>query len=104
MAELKILTLSNLYIHRTCTQLHSFAYPKAELNRPQHNNHPLWAAEFHDHSTRYSGQKHQYIPREASHYATRHWKIWNSIPEQIRRERKRGAFKRALKEHLLRTQ
>jgi hypothetical protein len=118
MTELKILNLANLYIHRTCMQLHSFIHPNKQLNRPHHNNHPLWTAQLHDYPTRYSLQRHQYVPNpnahkksktkkpthETSHYATKHWTIWNSIPEHIRAERNRNTFKRTLKEHLLQAQ
>ena len=116
MTELKILNISNLYIHRTCMQQHSFVYPSRQLNRPQHNNQPLWTAEVHDYPTRYSLQRHQYVPNphkqfkkrrpahETSHFAAKHWTIWNSMPELIRTERNREAFKHALKEHLLQRQ
>ena len=117
MAELKILDIQNLYTHRVCMQLHSFVHPSKQLNRPQHNNRPLWTAELHEYPTRYSLQGHQYVPKPSayrlskkkathttSHFATKHWTVWNSIPERIRTERRRNVFKRALKEHLLRRQ
>jgi hypothetical protein len=118
MLELNILNITNLYIHRTCMQLHNFIHPRKQLNRPQHNTHPLWTSQVHDYPTRYSLQCHQYVPNpdahrhsrtktpthETSFYATEQWTIWNSVPEHIRAERKRGTFKRALKEHLLQKQ
>jgi hypothetical protein len=118
MTELKIMNITNLYKHRVCMQLHPFIHPKKQLNRPQHDNHSLSVAQIHDYPTRHSLQQHLYVPNpnahrksqtktpthETSHFMTKNATIWNSLPQHIRAENNRKAFKTALKEHLLHEQ
>jgi len=91
MTELKILNITNLYIHRTCTEMHPFIHPPTQLNRPEHNHNYIWTSQIHEYPTRYSQQKHLYIPNTTHHNTTQphpHMEhltkqasnIWNTLP------------------------
>ena len=105
---------SQTFIFTESMQIHPF-HPQSQLNRPEHNNHQLWTAQVHEYPTRYSLQRHQYVPNprahkfsttkrpahETSHFSSIQLTIWNSIPEDIRSLTSRHVFKRKLKEHLM---
>ena len=94
MIKSQLLNLTNLYIMRTCCEIHSHQYPKTQLNRPEHNHNYIWTRQIHEYPTRYSEQKHQYITNptahkyskrhqpthQMNHSAIQHSKIWDTIP------------------------
>ena len=118
MVSLRILTIPNLYIHRTCILMHPFIHLPTHRNRPQHNNHYLWTRDIHDYPTRYSNQTYHYIPNStaykyskskthkhvASHSTRKGLKIWNALSEELRHETSLPTFKRKLKDYLMDTQ
>jgi hypothetical protein len=113
MTELKLLNLTNLYIHRTCVDTHPYIHQTDQRNRPEHNNNYIKIAQIHDHQTRHSLQGHHYIPNHQKHARHNNLKhkmeqstkektqIWNTLPQQLRHERSLQKFKTNLKEYLL---
>ena len=116
MAELGILSITNIYKLRASTEQHPFIYPSAELNRPDHIHHYIYASEIHEHKTRYAEQRHQYIPNPCQYSKTRqphhtmdeltrqYSKSWNELPLTIRQVSNIRTFKTMLKAHLLEIQ
>ena len=113
MKELKLLNITNLYIQRTCIEMHPFIHNTDQRNRPEHNNTYIYVAQIHDHNTRHSHKGYHYIPNKyqyARHNNFKHsmnhstkekTRIWNTLPQQLREERSKTKFKIKLKEHLL---
>jgi hypothetical protein len=117
MARLQILNISNLYILRTTTEMHPFIHPpKKQLNRPEHNHEYTPVSKIHNHRTRYSLKKHQFIPhakhysksREPTltmeHFPRQHAAVWNSLPAHLRDIKSKTTFKTETKQHLLNKQ
>jgi hypothetical protein len=116
MTELKILKLTNLYILRVCVEMHPFIHPPTLTNRPEHIHNYLWTAQIHDYPTRYSRQKHHFIPnpykysktkqpKYTMNYLTRQYtKIWNTLPLEIRNTSTLTTFTKLLKTYLLHQQ
>ena len=114
MTELNILNIFNLYTHRVAAETHPHIYPKTQLNRPEHNHTYTFVAQIHGYPTRYSQQRHQYIPAKRSrtktpthsisHITERNTRTWNTVPAEIREITNHKKFKKTLKQYLLRKQ
>ena len=87
----------------------------SQPNRPEHNHNYVSIAQIHDYPTRYSQQRHHYIPaystfrtrtttHSISHTTERNTKAWNSIPTEIRNINNHKKFKQTLKQYLLKQQ
>jgi hypothetical protein len=116
MTELQILSLTNLYIHRVCVEMHPFIHPpKEELNRPEHNHHYMKTSQVHSHRTRYSLHNHQFIPQQknyskkkpkftTTHLTAKYASIWNKLPAELRDTESRTTFKKDARRYLLERQ
>ena len=56
MKELNLLNMTNLYILRVCLEMHPFIRDTKYVNRPEHNHKYVYAAQMHEHITRYATQ------------------------------------------------
>jgi hypothetical protein len=115
MKQLKILNITNLYILRVCTEMHPFIYPRRQRNRPEHNHQYIFTSQIHTHRTRYSQQKHAFIPSHTrskikplkytmEHLTKQYSHLWNTLPQNIRDIHIRTTFKQTLQTHLLNKQ
>ena len=116
MSKLNILNITNLYTLRVSIEMHPFIYPRTPLNRPEHNNTYIYATHIHEHKTRYSTKRHQFIPNTnkyskivrpyhtIDHYTTIYATVWNKLPEGIRTISELDDFKRKLRKHLMNKQ
>jgi hypothetical protein len=116
MTKHEILNITNIHIHRVCTEIHPYIHQTHRINQPEHDHKYTWTAQIHEHKTRYSQQQHQYIPNPhkyskaqqpknntehlQQHYST----IWNTLPQQIKQDTNIETFKNNLKHHLLNKQ
>ena len=119
MQKLKILNIPNLYTLRVCAEMHPYIYPdekdRCQNNRPHHNHKYIAITDVHSHNTRYS-KGHIFSPNTNkyskfrqpehtnAHLTEIHAKIWNELPEYLRKIESLQIFKSTLKEHLLRAQ
>ena len=67
MKQLDILNIFNLYTYRVAIETHLHIYQKSQPNRPEHNHIYISIAQIHDYPTRYSQQRHHYIPAKQFH-------------------------------------
>jgi hypothetical protein len=116
MKELKILSLTNLYIQRVCTEIYPFIHQTKQKNRPEHNHDYIWTTQIHEHQTRYSQQQHHYIPNPHNysktrksnhtmeHLTSKYTQIWNTLPQALRNNTSLPSFKTELRLHLLEVQ
>jgi hypothetical protein len=110
MNELNILNLQQLYIQRTCMEMHPFIHPTDNINRPEHNHNYTKISEIHNHQTRRSTQNHLFTfhhqsskkaPEQSEHLTKQYARIWNSIPQNIREIKQKDSFKQELQKFLL---
>jgi hypothetical protein len=119
MTELKILNLTNLYIHRTASEMHPHIHQTTQENRPEHDHCYVSIAQVHDYPTRQSQQQLHYVPnanllrqatanQTATHTAgyltTQYIMLWNQLPLKLRQNRSLESFKHNLRQHLLEKQ
>jgi hypothetical protein len=115
MNKLDILTLTNLYTLRVCTEMHPFIHPddtKPEIKRPHNDHNYIAITNIHTHGTRYakghifSPNTNKYSKTQApkytsAHFTERHSEIWNSLPGHLRNTASLHVFKKELKQQLL---
>ena len=115
MIKYKLLSITNLYIYCTCTEMHPYVLNTESTARPEHDHIYNKANSIHDHNTRNALQESlfrprspnsfkQHPPHEIAHYTNNSSKIWNQIPPELKTMPKLQTFKIALKEHLHRKQ
>lgn len=116
MTELRILNITNLYIHRVAVETHPFIHLPRPLNRPEHNHNYITTAHIHDYPTRHSRRQHLYIPNThhpnrttgTAHtidYTTeRNTRVWNAVPVEIRQITGLKTFSTKLRNFLLEKQ
>ena len=105
MNELKLLTITNIYIMRVCIEIHPYIHKDdTPINRPEHNHQYTKASQIHNHSTRYATQKHHYISHDTEHLTKKYTTIWNTIPQKYREITQITPFKNKIKHHLLNKQ
>ena len=117
MQQLSILTLSNLYRHRVCTEMHPHIFQQRQKNRPQHSHSYIGTAHIHHYRTRYSRQNNQYIRNNRyrknpyrkdkqgggaeNHFSRKYAAVWNSIDDQLKNIENTKQFAKELKKWLL---
>ena len=108
MCRLKILSITNLYILRTTSEMHPFIHNKAQHNRPDHIHQYIQTSDIHSYPTRYSGRKKNHIPSNSrkqrnkmNPFAREYSRVWNELPDFLREIEDLDLFKRRLKIHLL---
>ena len=117
MQQLSILTLSNLYGHRVCTEMHTHIFQQRQKNRPQHSHSYIGTAHIHHYRTRYSRQNNQYIRNNRyrknpyrkdkqgggaeNHFSRQYAEVWNSIDDQLKNIENTKQFAKELKKWLL---
>jgi hypothetical protein len=114
MNRLQILNITNLYILRTCAEMHPFIHPTKQLNRPEHDHNYPSVFQRHNYPTRHSLQNKLYIAnynsqkqhptREIEHLTAKAADTWNLLPETLRSIRSIQVFKQKTKQYLLNRQ
>lgn len=104
LIELEMLSIPDLYTLRCSIEMHTYVYPTASANRPEHNHNYINTFQVHNYRTRHSQQATLHAPRSMEHYTKQYTQVWNALPSKIRETRELDTFKTDLRKHLLEQQ